>query len=262
MNLRLEGKNALVCGSSQGLGKAIAVRLAEMGANVTLLARNEDTLKITVGELPANSEQKHNFISVDFSEPENAIQNIKSQLPLDKVYHILINNAGGPQPGEINSAEPEHLRQAFNQHIIMSQLLVQLLLPGMKKAGFGRIINVISIGVKQPIENLGVSNTIRAAMASWSKTLSRELAPFGITVNNLLPGHTRTTRLEALIQNRAKSKGVTVEEMEKSMIAEIPVGRFGKPEDIANAAGFLASEEASFITGINLPVDGGFLRTL
>ncbi len=262
MNLRLDGKNALVCGSSQGLGKAIALRLAEMGASVTLLARNEDALKTALSELSVILKQKHDFVSVDFSEPENAIQKIKSEIPPDKIYHILVNNAGGPQPGEINSAEFEHLRQAFNQHIIMSQLLVQLLLPEMKKAGFGRIINVISISVKQPIESLGVSNTIRGAMASWSKTLSRELAPYGITVNNLLPGHTRTTRLEALIGNRAKMKGVSIEEMGRSMIAEIPVGRFGKPEDIANAAGFLASEEASFITGINLPVDGGFLRTL
>ncbi|TAL70407.1 MAG: SDR family oxidoreductase [Bacteroidetes bacterium] len=262
MDLRLDGKNAIVCGSSQGLGKAIAQRFAEMGANVTLLARNEVTLKSTVTEINLAGEQEHNFISVDFSKPEIAIQKIKSEISGNKIYHILVNNAGGPQPGEINTAGAEHLLQAFNQHVIMSQLLVQLLIPGMKKAGFGRIINVISIGLKQPIENLGVSNTIRGAMGSWSKTLSRELAPFGITVNNLLPGHTHTTRLEALIRNSANLASISVEEMEKRMIAEIPAGRFGKPEDLANAAGFLASGESSFITGINLPVDGGFLRTL
>jgi 3-oxoacyl-[acyl-carrier protein] reductase len=262
MDLRLDGKNAIVCGSSQGIGKAVALRFSEMGANVFILARSENSLKDTIQELHNNGKQSHSYIQVDFSNPENAIQKIKNEIPEEKIFHILVNNSGGPAPGEINSADINNMRLAFEQHVIMSQLLTQYVLLGMKSAGFGRIINIISIGLKQPIENLGISNTIRGAMGSWAKTLARELAPLGITVNNLLPGHTKTTRLEALIQNRAKLGNKSVEQIENELLSLIPAGRLGKPEDIANAAGFLASQEATFITGINLPVDGGFLSCL
>jgi len=262
MDLRLDGKNAIVCGSSQGLGKSVALQFSEMGANVILLARNEKQLEKTLKELPKNNSQNHRFIAVDFSQPDNTIIEIKNKLTDINPIHILVNNAGGPKPGEINKADSQELVNAFNSHIVMSQMLVQYVLPGMKEAGFGRIINIISVGMRQPIDHLGVSNTIRGAMGSWSKTLSREVARFGITVNNLLPGQTKTSRLDSLIENNAKLAGKSKEEITIEMISQIPAGRLGEPEDFAYAAGFLASEQASFITGISLPVDGGFLRCL
>ena len=262
MELRLDNKNALVCGSSQGIGKAIALQFAGMGANVILAGRNIELLKNTINELQRNEKQYHYYITADFTEPDSVVSEVENLLRQLGVIHILVNNTGGPAPGELNKADVSDLKSAFSQHVVVSQLLAQLLIPGMKAAKYGRIINVISIGAKQPIKNLGVSNTIRGAMASWGKTLARELGPFGITVNNLLPGHTFTSRLKSLIESRAKENNMTIEEMTASMISEIPVGRLGKPEDLGYAAGFLASEQASFINGINLPVDGGFLQCL
>ncbi len=260
MDLRLDGKNALVCGSSKGLGKAIAMQFAEMGANVTLVSRNEELLQKAVVELDKNGNQSHDYIAVDFSEPENVLAKVKEKMSGGKIYHVLVNNSGGPAPGPVFDAKPEDFLKAVKMHLITSQLLVKELVPGMKETGCGRILNVISISVKQPIDNLGVSNTTRGAMASWSKTLSRELAPYGITVNNLLPGQTKTERLDNLIANNAKEKGITVEEMQQQMLRLIPMGRFGKPEELGYAAGFLASDKAAFITGLSLHVDGGFVR--
>jgi 3-oxoacyl-[acyl-carrier protein] reductase len=260
MLLNLTGNTALICGSSQGLGKAVAVQFAEMGADCILLARNEKLLKSVVSELPKKGSQNHTYIQADFSEPENVAEKVKQMIDNGTAINILINNSGGPAPGPINEASTEQLNLAFNQHVIMSQLLSQAVIPGMKTEGWGRIINIISIGAKQPIKNLGVSNTIRGAMMSWSKTLARELAPFGITVNNLLPGHTSTARLDSLIHNRSKQEGRTEEEISSEMISDIPIGRFVKPEELGFAAGFLASPEAGAITGVSLPVDGGWLE--
>lgn len=262
MDLRLDNKTAIVSGSSQGIGRAVAIQLAEMGCNVILLARNKEKLEKTMSELPKNRSQSHKFFSVDFSEPQIAISMIKNKLEEVKPIQILVNNAGGPAPGKAHEANIDSYLLAFKQHLIMSQLLVQETSQKMKESGFGRIINIISVGAKQPIENLGVSNTIRGAMVSWSKTLARELGPFGITVNNILPGQTITERLESLIENISKNSTKPKEEVIRAMISEIPAGRFGKPEEIAYAVGFLASKEASFINGINLPVDGGFLKCL
>ncbi|MGA2296141.1 MAG: SDR family oxidoreductase [FCB group bacterium] len=261
MNIRLDGKNALVCGCSQGIGKAIAIQFAEMGANVILTARNSSMLNEVLNQLKKIPGQEHLAVPADFSHPEKAIS-IINEFINNKTIHILINNSGGPAPGPIHTAEPESFFNAFNQHLIMNQLLIKKILPGMKKENFGRIINIISISVKQPVDNLGVSNTIRGAMSSWSKTLSKEVAQYGITVNNILPGYTMTSRLNSLMENNAANSGKSVEKIASEIISNIPAGRLALPEEPAYLAGFLASDYASYITGVNIPVDGGYLKCL
>lgn len=255
-NTVLAGKNALVCGSSRGIGKAIAMALAEMGATITLTARNEDVLLEAIGELDVTQGQKHDFILADFSKPAELEELIKHQLK-DTTYQVLVNNTGGPPAGSIIDAKPEQFVSAFSNHLICNHLLATALLPGMKQSNYGRIINVISTSVKIPLRGLGVSNTIRGAVASWSKTLANELAPFGITVNNILPGATNTERLHEIIKNKAQKTGRSIDEVTEEMLDEIPMQRFADPSEIAAAAAFLASPGASYITGINIPVDGG-----
>jgi 3-oxoacyl-[acyl-carrier protein] reductase len=259
MNLDLTGKKAVVCGSTQGIGFAAAKELASLGATVYLMARNADKLKEACAALPAPASQQHGIIVADFahtSEVETAIQQFAAQHDV----HILINNTGGPNPGPAIDADIEAFRIAFNAHLINNQILAKALVPGMKKNGYGRIINVISTSVKQPLPNLGVSNTIRGAVANWAKTLAMELGAFNITVNNVLPGATETGRLEQIIGNKANKMGVDANEVKHEMENEVPMKRLGKPEEIAAAIAFLASPAASYINGINVPVDGG--RTL
>jgi 3-oxoacyl-[acyl-carrier protein] reductase len=256
MNLDLKNKNALVCGSTQGIGKASAIEIALLGANVTLVARDETKLKEVVKELDASKGQKHNFIVADFSKPEELKKKIEEHTQKNSV-HILVNNTGGPAGGPILEAKSEEFTQTFSNHLLCNHLLVQAVVPGMKKEKYGRIINIISTSVKQPIKGLGVSNTIRAAVASWSKTLAGELGPFGITVNNVLPGATNTQRLNTLLDARAKRAGVSKENESNEWMKEIPAGRFADASEIGSAVAFLASPAASYINGINLPVDGG-----
>jgi 3-oxoacyl-[acyl-carrier protein] reductase len=256
MNLDLTGKNALVCGSSKGIGKAVAIALSELGANITLTARNEDALLEAIKELDISKGQQHDFILADFSKPDELKELIYHQLK-DTTYQILVNNTGGPPAGNIVDATPEQFEAAFINHLICNHILTTALIPGMKKSGYGRIVNIISTSVKIPIRGLGVSNTIRAAVANWSKTMANELAPFGITVNNVLPGSTETERLEEIIKNTATKMGRSIDEVEKKMMEEIPMQRFADPSEVAAAAAFLASPAASYITGINVPVDGG-----
>ena len=256
MNLNLTGKNALVCGSSKGIGKAIAIELSQMGANITLTARNEDSLMEALKELDTSRGQKHDFILADFSKPDELKELVTHQLR-DTTYQVLINNTGGPQGGNIVDATPEQFEAVFRSHLICNHLLATLLIPGMKQSGYGRIVNIISTSVKIPIKGLGVSNTIRAAVANWSKTMANELAPFGITVNNVLPGSTETDRLQEIIRNKAQQTRKHIEEIEEEMMKEVPMHRFGDPAEVAAAAAFLASPAASYITGINLTVDGG-----
>lgn len=256
MNFSLKGKNALVCGSSKGIGKAIAIALAEMGTNVTLVARNENKLVETKNELAVSNGQQHNILICDFSKPNELKEIILNHLKTYS-YHILVNNTGGPPAGNIADAKEEQFISAFQNHLLCNHILAQALILGMKQNGYGRIINVISTSVKIPIKGLGVSNTIRAAVANWSKTLATELAPFGITVNNILPGATKTERLEEIIRNRSGVLNVKTEKVEEEMLAEIPMARFASPMEVAAAAAFLASPVASYITGINIPVDGG-----
>jgi 3-oxoacyl-[acyl-carrier protein] reductase len=262
MVIDLSGKNAVVCGSTQGIGRAIALQFAASGANVVLVARNEEALRKVLRQMPAVKKQNHNFIVADFSEPEALRIKIKNFISENPPVHILVNNSGGPKSGEIYKAGIDEFENAFKNHLICNQILVQAVCDGMKKEKYGRIINIISTSVKQPIKGLGVSNTIRAAVAGWAKTLSGELAPFGITVNNILPGATKTGRLESLIKTKAEEKGISIEESSKEWLSDIPAGRFAEPEELAYAAAFLASEQAAYINGINLPVDGGRLLTL
>ena len=258
MNLNIQNKNALVCGSTQGIGKATAIALANEGVNITLIARNEEKLKSVLAELP-NNNQKHQYIVADFSNPKELKQKIEAS---EINFHMLINNTGGPAGGPVFNADLDEFERAFTQHLKCNHVLVQALVPFMKQTGFGRIINVISTSVKQPLDGLGVSNTIRGAVANWSKTLANELGQFNITVNNVLPGATNTDRLNEIISNKAKKTGLSVEEVSKNMMNASPAKRFAKPAEIANAIVFLASEKASFINGINVPVDGGRTKSL
>ncbi len=262
MKIDLTGKRALVCGSTQGIGKAIAIQFAASGASVVLVARNEESLRAVLRAMPASKTQNHNFIVTDFSDPEGLRAKLNNFTTENPPVHILVNNTGGPKGGEIHKAETGEFEQAFRNHLICNQILVQAVYEGMKRENYGRIINIISTSVKQPIKNLGVSNTIRAAVANWSKTLSVELAPYGITVNNILPGATKTERLYSIFEARSKASGKSVDEIKDEFLSEIPAGRFGEPEEPAYAAAFLASPMAGYINGINLPVDGGRLNCL
>ena len=257
MNLDLTNKSALVCGSTQGIGKAAALELAQLGAKVILLARNEDNLRAVKAELSTAKGQQHDFIPADFTNPEELRDKINRYVIRNGAVHILVNNTGGPPGGPIVLAKNDEFVQAFSNHLLCNHILVQTLAEGMKRSGYGRIINIISTSVKQPLRGLGVSNTIRAAVANWAKTLSIELAPLGITVNNVLPGATNTQRLSTLMENKVAKTGMSPEEVKKEMLAEIPAGRFAEPSEIANAIAFLASPAAAYITGINVPVDGG-----
>lgn len=256
MNLDLSGKTAVVCGSTQGIGKASAIELALLGANVTLVARNEESLKSTLKELPAKTSQKHDYVVADFSLPDQLKETIGRFLQ-NKEVHILVNNTGGPPAGQAIDASPEEFIRAFSSHLICNQIMVQAVVPSMKVAGYGRIINIISTSVKVPLRGLGVSNTTRGAVANWAKTLSFELGSFGITVNNVLPGTTMTGRLDSIIKNKAEKTGKSYEEVKNEMIAEVPAGRISEPYEVAAAVAFLASPAAGYINGINVPVDGG-----
>ena len=261
MNLNLINKNALVCGSSKGLGKAAAIELAKLGANVTLVARNIDRMGEVMKELAKIGKQDHDFLVADFSDSQDLRKKVRALLAT-KPIHILVNNTGGPKGGAIINAKEEEFIQALHNHLICNHLLAQLICPVMKKEGYGRVINIISTSVRQPILGLGVSNTTRGAVASWSKTLSNELAPFGITVNNILPGTTSTERLEELLGSQMKSQNLTKEEAEQIMLAEIPMQRFATPEEIGAVIAFVASPAASYITGTSIPVDGGKIKSL
>jgi 3-oxoacyl-[acyl-carrier protein] reductase len=256
MDLNLTGKRAVVCGSTQGIGKASAHELALLGAHITLIARNEDKLKAVRDTLPSSAGQQHSYLVADFNKPDELKLRIEEYAGKHPV-HILINNTGGPPGGTALNAQPDEFTAAFSAHLLCNHILVQALVPGMKKANYGRIVNIISTSVKIPIKGLGVSNTIRGAVANWAKTLSVELAPFGITVNNVLPGASMTARLESIIQTKADKSGKTIEEVTYELISEIPAGRISEPQEIAAAVAFLASPAAGYINGINLPVDGG-----
>ncbi len=257
MNLDLSGKHALVCGSTQGIGKAAAIELAQLGATVTLVARNESKLQAVRNELPSPNGQSHSFLQADFSSPDGLNKVISDHVAQGNSYQVLVNNTGGPAGGQAIEADIEAYRIAFNQHLICNQILAQALVPGMKESGYGRIINVISTSVKIPLNGLGVSNTIRGAVANWSKTLANELGIHNITVNNVLPGATNTVRLSSIAENKAAKTGKTPEQVLEVMANQVPMKRVAEPEEVANAIAFLASPAASYINGINVPVDGG-----
>ena len=259
MNLDLKNKNAIVCGSTQGIGEASAIELAKLGANITLIARNENKLLNVLNDLDKSQGQIHSFLCIDFLDSQSLKEKIAI---LADDYHILINNTGGPSGGPITDANTESFEDAFRMHLVNNQLLVQKVIKGMKAANFGRIINIISTSVKAPIPGLGVSNTIRAAVASWAKTLSIEVGAYGITVNNILPGFTNTNRLKTLITSKAEVQGKTEEQIADVMKSSVPANRFGEAYEVANAVAFLCSPAAAYINGINLPVDGGRTASL
>lgn len=262
MNLDLTGKTALVCGSTQGIGKAAAIELALLGANITLIARNEAKLKEVVKELPHKKNQKHRYLVIDFSKTAQIKPKIDRYLAKYPEVHILINNTGGPAGGAIIDADVSQFTQAFNEHIIAAQTLVQAVVPGMKNVGFGRIVNITSIGMKQPIIGLGISNTIRGAMGNWAKSMANELGKYGITTNNVLPGYTTTVRLEKINETRAKATNKSIEAVEKDLLKDIPIGRFTAPEETGAVIAFLCSPAASSVNGVSIPVDGGKTSSL
>jgi 3-oxoacyl-[acyl-carrier protein] reductase len=255
-------RTALVCGSTQGIGFAVAKKLAENGFNLVLLARNEEKLKNALSRLDRSQGQEHQYLIADFSKPVELKSVIDSFIQKGNIIHVLVNNTGGPKGGLIKDAAPEEFINTFNQHLICNHVLMQSVNPGMISDGYGRIINIISTSVKQPLANLGVSNTIRGAVANWSKTLAGELGQYGITVNNVLPGATNTSRLTEIAGAKSEKTGQTVAEIFEEMGGETPMNRIAEPEEVAAAVCFLASPEASYINGINLPVDGGRTKCL
>ena len=256
MNLSLEGRNAVICGSTQGIGWAIAEELALLGANCVLIARNEEGLRTAIQILDIALRQEHHYLVADFSKPEQ-VKKVIAEHVRDNEVHILINNTGGPPAGPITEAGEKEFLDAFNQHLVCNHILAKAVIPSMKAAGFGRIINIISTSVKIPLKNLGVSNTIRGAVASWAKTMANELGQFNITVNNVLPGFTRTQRLESIIDGIAKKNKTAPEIIQTNMQEEVPMKRFAEVSEIAAVAAFLASPAASYVNGVSIAVDGG-----
>ncbi|MHC4216908.1 MAG: SDR family oxidoreductase [Planctomycetota bacterium] len=259
MTYSLEGFRALVCGSTQGIGRACAIEMARQGAEVTLMARNESGLAKVQSELPAAHGQTHRRLVADFTDWQAVGSRAEQHVEAHGPVQILLNNTGGPSAGPLFEAEADALLGAFTQHIVCNQALVRVTVPGMREAGYGRIVNIISTSVILPIQGLGVSNVTRGAVGNWGRALAGELGPHGITVNNILPGYTRTARLDSLIQGRAQRAGSTVDQIEQGMTGAVPLRRFATPQEIGAVAAFLASPAASYLNGLNLPVDGGRL---
>ncbi len=257
MNLNLTYKTALVCGASQGLGLACAVELALLGAHVIIASRNGDKLKHAIQALDTTKGQQHRYLEMDLSNPDEVKRKMELLLTTVSTIHILVNNAGGPPSGSMLATQPSDLETAFKTHVISSHLLAQLLVPGMQKSGYGRIVNIVSTSVKQPINGLGISNTIRAAVANWAKTLANEIGDQGITINNVLPGFTNTDRLEYLFGKQADAQGVNKQVILERTIASIPAKRLGEPEEFGAVVAFLCSPAAAYVNGVNIPVDGG-----
>ncbi|MDG2424520.1 MAG: SDR family oxidoreductase [Phycisphaerales bacterium] len=262
MTLPLEGRRAIVCGSTQGIGRACAERLAADGSHVTLLARSPEALAEVRDALPVPVEQRHAWIAGDFNEWEGTARSVSEFLEDRGEVDILVNNSGGPPPGTALDASPADFLDAMKPHLVLSQSLVQAVVPGMKKSKHGRIINIISTSVHMPIRGLGVSNAVRGAMGNWSRTLADELAPDGITVNNVLPGFTETGRLKAIFERKAKKAGSTPEKIRQQIVNSIPARRIGTPEELAAVVAFLASDDAGYINGVSIPVDGGRLAAM
>ncbi|MBL0357402.1 MAG: SDR family oxidoreductase [Chitinophagaceae bacterium] len=256
MNLSLQGKTAVVCGSTQGIGLAAAIEISKLGATCVLMARNEDALKEAILQLNNSYNQQHTYLVADFDKPD-MVKQVIEHFVAQYTVHVLVNNSGGPAGGPITEATTDAFINTFNRHLICNHILTTAVMDSMKAAGFGRIINIISTSVKIPLPNLGVSNTIRGAVASWSKTMANELGQFNITVNNVLPGATNTQRLQSIIENNAAKKNKPTAEIEEEMKKEIPARRFAEANEVGNVIAFLASPAAAYINGVNIPVDGG-----
>jgi 3-oxoacyl-[acyl-carrier protein] reductase len=261
MDLDLRGKHALVCGASEGIGRAAAHELALLGADVTVLARRSDALQAVVDAMPNIGAQRHGFLVADVSDTDGlraTVEALVARHPLD----ILVNNTAGPASGPAHTAKEDAFLDTFRRHLLANHALVQAALPGMRAARWGRIVNVISTSVREPVPNLGVSNTIRGAVAGWAKTLSRELAADGITVNNVLPGYTETARLTQILHDRAQAGGQSEDAVAAAMRQSVPAGRFARPEEVAAAVAFLCAPAAAYINGVSLAVDGGRMQSI
>ena len=261
--LDFKSKNIFIGGSSNGIGWESAKLFSDFGGNVTLVSRNDKILRQRISELTNNGAQNHNYIVLDFSNPNELELKLKEFVNKNSInYDIIINNTGGPPSGQLEKASTEELLSAFNLHLISFHKILGCLLQGMKIREAGSIINIISTSVKQPLNGLGVSNTIRGAVANWAKTLANELGAYNITVNNVLPGATNTGRLKEIIKNKAQKFNLQESVIEKQMADQVPLKRIAEPIEVANAVVFLASDNARYISGINLPVDGGRTKSL
>ena len=257
----LQGKHALVCGASKGIGRATAQMMAKAGANVTVCARNADSLKALCEELTELGPGKHTAMTLDLENQEAISVQIPALLKQQGPVHILINNAAGPPGGPLLANTLEDFEAPFKRHLHAAHTLTQLIAPGMEQEGYGRIIQIISTSVKEPIPNIGLSNTLRGAMASWAKTLSRELAPC-ITINNVLPGFTNTGRLGSLASSIQERTGKSLEEVQEGWLNQVPIERLIEPLETASAIAFLALPASGGIRGVSLAVDGGRLRSI
>jgi 3-oxoacyl-[acyl-carrier protein] reductase len=261
MDLDLDRRHALVCGGSEGIGRASAHELALLGATVTVLARREAALREVVAALPTPRGQQHGYRVVDMADTA-ALSDCAAALVADTPVHILVNNTGGPPGGPVLAADATAFLDAFRRHLLAGQALVQALVPGMRAAGYGRVVNIVSTSVREPIAGLGVSNTIRGAVASWAKTLSRELAADGITVNNVLPGFTETGRIAQIVRDRAAAEGRSEADVRRAMEAGVPAGRFAQPAETAAVVAFLCAPAAAYVNGVSLAVDGGRMASI
>ena len=258
MNLSLKHKHAFVCGSTDGIGKASALLMAEYGCEITLIARNQEKLDSTLSELAQNDDQNHSTVCADFDDPGMLKEKVNSQIStLGKPVDILVNNSGGPHGGALIEAEEDEFRIAFERLLICNHIMAKAVVPGMKEQGSGRIINIISTSVRQVIPGLGVSNTIRGSVAQWGKTLAIELGEYGICVNNILPGYTATARLQDLADRKAGTMGMTPDQIRDDWAKNTSLKRLGTPDEIASSVAFLASDAAGYVSGHNLSVDGG-----
>ncbi len=260
MDLGLSGKVALVAASSQGLGKAVAMGLAKEGANVVICARNRDRLDATREEIHKKTGARVRSVQADLTKKKDIENLVAESVQAFGTIHILVNNAGGPSPGFFQDLSDEDWVKGFELTLMSSVRLTREVLPFMKKQKWGRIINITSVSVKQPIDNLLLSNSLRLGVLGWAKTVSRQVASENILINNVCPGWTRTERVVQLFQARAKTEGSTPTAIEKQIISGIPMGRMGNPEELANLVVFLASERASYITGTTIQVDGGAVK--
>jgi 3-oxoacyl-[acyl-carrier protein] reductase len=256
----LRGRRALVCGASKGIGRAVARSLAARGAAIVPLARDAAALHALVDELRSLGAPDVWPLVADLDDREGFSRSVAAELARGPL-HIVINNTGGPPGGALTAATEEAMSAALGRHLFASHRLMQAALPGMREAGFGRFVQILSTSVREPIEMLGVSNLTRAAVASWAKTLSREL-PAGVTINNVLPGFTDTDRLVGLADTVSARTGQSVDDVRRGWAELAPEGRLGRPEEIAEAVAFLCSPAAAFIRGVSLAVDGGRLRSL
>jgi len=261
MNIQLFSKNALVGGATQGIGAGIAIELAKCGANVTVMSRNEAKLKNFTAELPViHPDQKHKYLVVDFSDFGNYKKIIKEYFESHPV-DILVNNTNGPEPGLATEKNVEDYQKAFDLLFKTVCETTLLALPHMMEQNNGRVINVSSLSVKEPINNLALSNSIRSAVMAWAKTLSNEVAKHNITVNNILTGYFDTDRIKKLVSNESQQTGTSEEDIRKARENKIPMKRLGKPEEYGHLVAFLASEYSCYLTGASIPLDGGLNNT-